>query len=128
DLRKRVVLQILNPVSVFLDDSAQIWLTKDLFFSGHTSSTFLVVLFGWSLRRLRWAFVAAHVLVVASLYLGHIHYTIDVIGGGGAAALAYAFRRPRAGAAPELATAGGIGVFGGERHAHSLTAKSRHAQ
>ena len=95
ELRKRVVLQILNPISVFFEDSAQVWLTKDLFFSGHTSSTFLVVLFGWSMARLRWAFVLAHLAVVASLYFGHIHYTIDVVGGWGAAALAFACLRPR---------------------------------
>ena len=74
------------------------WLTKDLFFSGHTASTFLVVLFGWSMGRLRWAFVAAHLVVVASLYFGHIHYTIDVVGGWGAAA--FAFRVPAAAITP----------------------------
>src|SRR5436190_7013045 len=92
-LRFRVVLQILNPLSVFFDDSAHIWLTKDLFFSGHTSSTFLLVLFGWPMKRLRWAFVAAHLVVVGSLFFGHIHYTIDVVGGYAAAALAYACLR-----------------------------------
>jgi PAP2 superfamily protein len=100
-LRWRVVLQILNPLSVFFEDSAHIWLTKDLFFSGHTASTFLLVLFGWPFRRLRWPFVAAHLVVVASLFLGHIHYTIDVAGGYAAAALAYACLRPRIRAAGE---------------------------
>lgn len=87
DLRWKVVLQIVNPVSVFIEDSAHVWLTKDLFFSGHTSSTLLVVLFGWPHRRLRWFFVLAHLVVVASVLLGHIHYAVDVAGGWAAAAL-----------------------------------------
>jgi membrane-associated phospholipid phosphatase len=88
-LRFDVVLQILNPVSVFLEDSAHVWLTKDLFFSGHTSSTFLVVLFGWPLGRVRWFFVVAHAVVVASVLFGHVHYAIDVAGGWVAAVLAF---------------------------------------
>jgi hypothetical protein len=100
-LRGRVVLQILNPLSVFFADSAHVWLTKDLFFSGHTSSTFLLVLFGWPFRRLRRAFIAAHVIVVASLFFGHIHYTIDVVGGHAAAVLAWACLQPRAGRVEE---------------------------
>lgn len=55
------------------------YITKDLFFSGHTSSIFLIFL---SLRR-RWdrlfAFVGS--LIVGGLLLvQHVHYTIDVMG------------------------------------------------
>ena len=96
ELRWRVVLQIVNPVSVFIEDSAHIWLTKDLFFSGHTSSTLLALLFAWPMRRLRWAFAAAHLVVVLSVLLGHVHYAIDVAGGWLAAVLVFvAMRRVR---------------------------------
>jgi membrane-associated phospholipid phosphatase len=90
ELRARVVLQILNPVSVFVEDSAHVWLTKDLFFSGHTCSTMLLVLFGWPVRRLRFFLVTAHLVVVASVILGHVHYAIDVAGGWLAAWLVFA--------------------------------------
>jgi PAP2 superfamily C-terminal len=92
-LRWRVVLQILNPVSVFLENSAHVWLTKDLFYSGHTCSTFLLVLFAWPIKRIRGAFVFTHVVVVASVIFGHVHYAIDVAGGWIAALLVYAWVR-----------------------------------
>lgn len=62
------------------------YITKDLFFSGHTSSILLIFM---SLRR-RWdrlfAFVGS--LIVGSLLLvQHVHYTIDVLG-------AFAFTYP----------------------------------
>lgn len=55
-------------------------LTKDLFFSGHTSTTLLLLLYVWRDRLLRgWALVG-HVGVVATVFLAHLHYTIDVLG------------------------------------------------
>src|SRR5262249_7989686 len=104
-LRRRVVLQILNPFSVFIEDSAHVWLTKDLFYSGHTCSTFLLVLFGWHLRPLPWPLVAAHLVVLASAVLGHVHYVVDVLGGWAAGGLVFFlvsrfgrfFSRPRIG-------------------------------
>jgi hypothetical protein len=62
------------------DGGARVALTKDLFFSGHTSTTFLLLLYVWPYARLRWAMLLAHALVVASVFLAHLHYTIDVIG------------------------------------------------
>lgn len=60
--------------------SAPFGLTKDLFFSGHTSTTFLLLLYVWRDRLLRkWALVG-HVLVVATVFFAHLHYTIDVLG------------------------------------------------
>jgi hypothetical protein len=55
-------------------------LGKDLFFSGHTATTFLLLLYVWRYPRLRWPMLVAHVLVVASVFLSHLHYTIDVLG------------------------------------------------
>jgi membrane-associated phospholipid phosphatase len=72
--------EIVDPTGVFFRDSANLYLTKDLFFSGHTATTLLVFLYFLPFRRLRWVALALHLVVVASLFFGHIHYTIDVIG------------------------------------------------
>ncbi len=74
-------LQIINPLSALTTDAAHLYLTKDLFFSGHTASTFLLLLYCWKFPRLRVTALVAHVLVVAIVFLSHLHYSIDVIGG-----------------------------------------------
>ncbi len=73
-------LDLLSPWDVFANDAMAAYLTKDLFFSGHTATTFLLLLYLWPFRRLRAAALAGHVLVVASVFLSHLHYTIDVLG------------------------------------------------
>lgn len=78
--RFRALLEILSPIGVFERDSPHLYLTKDLFFSGHTATTFLLLLYVWRWPALRWAMLAAHVAVVASVFLAHLHYTIDVVG------------------------------------------------
>lgn len=71
---------VSNPLSALVEDSAFVYLSKDLFFSGHIATTFLVVLYVWPHKTLRiWA-ILAHLLVMASVFLSHLHYTIDVIG------------------------------------------------
>jgi hypothetical protein len=85
-LDRAVVLDILNPLAVFTEASANVWLTKDLFFSGHTASTFLLLLHAWRWPWLRAVVLALHVAVVASVLLGHVHYAIDVVGAWAAAA------------------------------------------
>ncbi len=76
----QVWLQLVSPWAVFARGSAQAYLTKDLFFSGHTATTFLLVLYLWPRPRLRAVALAAHVLVVASVLLARLHYAIDVVG------------------------------------------------
>jgi hypothetical protein len=72
--------QLVSPWHVFAKGTMQAYLTKDLFFSGHTATTFLLLLYVWDRPRLRWIALAGHVLVVASVFLAHLHYTIDVAG------------------------------------------------
>ena len=50
----------------------------DLFFSGHTGSSFLMALIFWRYARLRYLFVSYSALFAAAVLLGHLHYSIDV--------------------------------------------------
>jgi membrane-associated phospholipid phosphatase len=79
--RLAAFLDLVSPVGVFGRGSANVYLTKDLFFSGHTATTVLLLLYVWPYPKLRWWMLAGHVLVVASVFLSHLHYTIDVVGG-----------------------------------------------
>jgi hypothetical protein len=72
-------------------------LTKDLFFSGHTSTTFLLLLYVWRFPRLRWPMLVAHLLVVASVFFAHLHYTIDVLGAYAVVLALFAMREGRLG-------------------------------
>ena len=52
-------------------------LTKDLFFSGHTGTLFLLFLFTEN-KTLKVIFLSATILVGIAVLLQHVHYTIDV--------------------------------------------------
>jgi hypothetical protein len=74
-------------------------LTKDLFFSGHTATTFLLLLYVWGEPKLRpWA-VVGHLLVVTSVFFAHLHYSIDVLGAYAMTFSLFALREARWGAA-----------------------------
>jgi hypothetical protein len=81
ETRFTALVDLLNPFGFFnRDGGARIYLTKDLFFSGHTATTFLLLLYVWRYPRLRAVMLVSHLLVVASVFFAHLHYTIDVIG------------------------------------------------
>jgi len=63
-------------------------ITKDLFFSGHTSN---IVIFGFltQVPRMRYVIFAATFAVGTMLVLQHVHYTIDVVAAPFFAYLAY---------------------------------------
>lgn len=73
--------RLVNPFQALVKDAAGIVLTKDLFFSGHIATTFLLYLFS---RRLGKAesrvFLVLHVFCLLVVFFSHLHYTIDVIG------------------------------------------------
>jgi hypothetical protein len=73
-------LQLLSPIDVFGRGAARAFLTKDLFFSGHTATTFLLLLYVWDRSRLRAFAAIAHVVAVACVLLAHLHYAIDIVG------------------------------------------------
>jgi len=73
-------LALVSPVRIFGEGSMAAYLTKDLFFSGHAATTFLLALYLWDRPRLRWLALTGHLLVAASVLLARIHYSIDVVG------------------------------------------------
>lgn len=73
-------LAIVNPFSALTTDAPHVYLTKDLFFSGHVSSTFLLWLYCRGLPRLGPVALAAHLVTVGVVLAAHLHYTIDVVG------------------------------------------------
>ena len=73
-------LSIINPVSALTGDAVHLHLTKDLFFSGHTATTFLLWLYCRGRSKLGWIAFGAHIFVVTVVFLAHLHYTVDVIG------------------------------------------------
>lgn len=92
----RALWDLCSPTGLLLRDAAHLYMTKDLFFSGHTAATFLLLLYVWPYRRMRYIMLVGHIVVVASVFVAHLHYTIDVLG---AYAVAYALfclreRRP----------------------------------
>lgn len=78
------LIPMIDPITnAFYGD---VYITKDLFYSGHTSTLFLIFL---CLRR-RWDRIFAFIgtlLVGGLLLVQHVHYTIDVLG-------AFAFTYP----------------------------------
>jgi hypothetical protein len=97
-LMTRAFFEIVDPTGVFFRDSAHVYLTKDLFFSGHVATTLLLLLYVWPWKRLRYAMIALHGIVVASVFLSHLHYSIDVVGAWAIAFAVFVLREGRPGA------------------------------
>jgi hypothetical protein len=94
----QALLELVSPFHVFVESSQRAYLTQDLFFSGHAATTFLLWLY---LRGRRWLgplALAGHLVSVASVFLAHLHYTIDVLGAWAVTWAIYALRERRAGA------------------------------
>jgi len=73
-------LSLINPVSALSSNATQIYLTKDLFFSGHVATTFLLLLFTLPYKKMAMTALVAHLIVVGVVFFSHLHYTVDVIG------------------------------------------------
>jgi hypothetical protein len=73
-------LALINPISALTGNAPSIYLTKDLFFSGHTATTFLLWLYCRGRGPIGRVGLLAHVLVVVVVFTAHLHYTIDVVG------------------------------------------------
>lgn len=88
----RALLDMASPLGLLLRDAPHVYLTKDLFFSGHTAATCLLLLYVWPFVTLRRLMLATHIAVVASVFFAHLHYTIDVIGAYAMALAMFALR------------------------------------
>ena len=53
-------------------------LTKDLFFSGHTATLFLLFLVSEN-KKIKLIFLLGFVIIAIAVLLQHVHYTIDVV-------------------------------------------------
>jgi hypothetical protein len=84
--------ELLSPLGVFARGSMGAYLTKDLFFSGHAATTFLLFLYLRHRPRLGRLALLGHALVVASVLLARIHYAIDVVGAWAVTFAVYALR------------------------------------
>jgi hypothetical protein len=73
-------LALVNPISALAGPAPQLYLTKDLFFSGHVSSTFLLWLYCRGKGSLGTIAGVGHAGTVAVVFLSHLHYGIDVVG------------------------------------------------
>lgn len=105
DARVNALIDLVSPFGFFnREGGARVYLTKDLFFSGHTSTTFLLLLYVWKYPRLRNAMLVAHGLVVTSVFLAHLHYTIDVIGAYAITFTVYTVRERQAVTSPSQAS------------------------
>jgi hypothetical protein len=101
-------LHLINPVASLLSNDAHLHLTKDLFFSGHTATTFLLALYCYRDPLLRPLAIAAHVIVVGVVFFSHLHYSIDVVGAYAVTFTVYAlFEWQRKGQEDQLESAGG---------------------
>ncbi|MNT60082.1 hypothetical protein D3C72_1976390 [compost metagenome] len=70
------IVHLSDPCSIFFYHANVI--TKDLFFSGHTATVFLVALCLERKRDKMIAYVASGIIAVL-LLIQHVHYTIDII-------------------------------------------------
>lgn len=97
ETRWEMFWRLVTPLGFFdAKGGASVSLTKDLFFSGHTATTFLLLLYVWRFQRLRAAMLVMHLFVVLSVFFAHLHYTIDVIGAYAITYCVFAAREARA--------------------------------
>lgn len=74
--------KLVDPVRALFGDAAGVYLTKDMFFSGHIATTFLLYLFGRQLGKSEArVFLGLQLFSLWVVFFTHLHYSIDVIGG-----------------------------------------------
>jgi len=67
---------VINPPQIFSFFSYY----GDLFFSGHTGLPFLLALIFWNKKSLRILFISISLFFGCVVLMGHLHYSIDVLG------------------------------------------------
>ena len=74
---EKAILPLQDPI-IGLIIYAGTPITKDLFFSGHVSTMFLLFLV-IPYRKLKYCFLLATMLVAVFILMQHVHYTVDVL-------------------------------------------------
>ena len=72
------IIHLKDPLTSLTYGGPEIFITKDLFFSGHTSNLFMFYLCLEKKRDKQFALLAT-ITVAALLLVQHVHYTIDII-------------------------------------------------
>ena len=72
------LIHLIDPLTSLTYGGTQVFITKDLFFSGHTSNLFMFYLCLQKKRDKQFALLAT-VMVGFLLLVQHVHYSIDVI-------------------------------------------------
>jgi hypothetical protein len=73
------LVELKDPISNFFYGEEHAFITRDLFFSGHTSTQIMIGLILPGRKEKLLAFLGATTVAVLVL-IQHIHYTIDVVG------------------------------------------------
>ncbi len=69
------IIPLADPIAIYLGTGTLV--TKDLFFSGHTSVMFLLFLMA-NYSRLKWFLLGGTIFVGVGVVLQHVHYSGDV--------------------------------------------------
>jgi hypothetical protein len=81
DITLKFLLKQWIPFEIFTQENfSGFYLTQDLFFSGHTASTFLLLLCLEKKNFIFYIFLLYHINTVFFLIITHEHYTIDILG------------------------------------------------
>ena len=73
------LIPLTDPLTGLFYGGPNVLITKDLFFSGHTSNLFLIYLCLQKKKDRQFAFLATAIVALLVL-VQHVHYSIDVIG------------------------------------------------
>lgn len=80
DAMATVWLNAVFPFSAITGGTQHVHINKDMFFSGHVATACLLWLYARGISKVGVAALAALVVVIITVFVSHLHYTIDVIG------------------------------------------------